>query len=89
MAEVAAALHAIFEDEGIEVRTGIRVERVEGRSGESVKLHVVRDAFLRHYSRLSARAGTAPADAEALARVQSARTETELVSAVADLHDAG
>jgi pyruvate/2-oxoglutarate dehydrogenase complex dihydrolipoamide dehydrogenase (E3) component len=41
--DVSEALRELFEDEGIEVRTGIRVERVEGRSGESVKLHVVRD----------------------------------------------
>jgi pyruvate/2-oxoglutarate dehydrogenase complex dihydrolipoamide dehydrogenase (E3) component len=41
--DVSEALHELFEDEGIEVRTGIRVERVEGRSGESVKLHVARD----------------------------------------------
>ena len=41
--DVSEALRELFEDEGIEVRTGIRVERVEGRSGESVKLHVERD----------------------------------------------
>ena len=41
--DVSEALRELFEDEGIEVRTGIRVERVEGRSGESVKLHVARD----------------------------------------------
>src|SRR5438046_5998643 len=41
--DVSEALRKLFEDEGIEVRTGIRVERVEGRSGESVKLHVARD----------------------------------------------
>jgi hypothetical protein len=52
------------------------------------QLNVVREAFLRHYSRLYARAGMAPAEAEALARVQSARTEAELVSAVGDLDDA-
>ncbi|HEY4267280.1 MAG TPA: FAD-dependent oxidoreductase [Galbitalea sp.] len=41
--DVSAALRELFEDEGIDVRTGSRVECVEGRSGESVKLHVTRD----------------------------------------------
>lgn len=41
--DVSEALRELFEDEGIEVRTGIRIERVEGRSGASVKLHVARD----------------------------------------------
>jgi len=41
--DVSEALQELFDDEGIEVRTGMRVGRVEGRSGESVKLHVARD----------------------------------------------
>ena len=41
--DVSEALRELFDDEGIEVRTGTRVERVEGRSGESVKLHATRD----------------------------------------------
>ncbi|MBN9518324.1 FAD-dependent oxidoreductase [bacterium] len=41
--DVSEALRELFADEGIEVRTGTRVERVEGRSGESVKLHVASD----------------------------------------------
>jgi pyruvate/2-oxoglutarate dehydrogenase complex dihydrolipoamide dehydrogenase (E3) component len=41
--DVSEALRQLFEDEGIEVHTGTRVGRVEGRSGESVKLHVTRD----------------------------------------------
>ncbi len=41
--DVSEALHQLFEDEGIEIRTGVRVDRVEGRSGESVRLHATRD----------------------------------------------
>ena len=37
--DVSEALRELFDDEGIEVLTGTPVERVEGRSGESVRLH--------------------------------------------------
>ncbi len=40
--DVATALGELFDDEGIEVRTGTRVDRVEGRSGESVRLYTRR-----------------------------------------------
>jgi len=36
--DVSQVLHELFHDEGIEIRTGVRVERVEGRSGDSVRL---------------------------------------------------
>jgi hypothetical protein len=56
------------------------------------QLGVVRGAFSRHYGRLLSRGGVNPehqADfAEALGRVDSARTESELTAAVADAHDA-
>src|SRR3954465_15905534 len=41
--DVSEAVCELFEDEGIEVRTDTRVERAEGRSGESVRLQVKRD----------------------------------------------
>ena len=41
--DVSEALRQLFDDEGIEVRTGTRAVRVEGRSGESVRLHATRD----------------------------------------------
>ena len=41
--DVSDALRELFDDEGIEVRTGTRVERVAGRSGEHVRLHLSRD----------------------------------------------
>ena len=41
--DVSDFLRELFENEGIEVRTGTRVERVEGRSGESVMLHTTSD----------------------------------------------
>lgn len=41
--DVSEALRELFEDEGIEVRTGTCIDRVKGRSGESVKLQVTRD----------------------------------------------
>ena len=37
--DVSEAMRELFEDEGIEVLTGTAVDRVEGRSGESVRLH--------------------------------------------------
>ena len=41
--DISAALHELFKDEGIEVVTSARITRVEGKSGESVKLHGHRD----------------------------------------------
>jgi pyruvate/2-oxoglutarate dehydrogenase complex dihydrolipoamide dehydrogenase (E3) component len=38
--DVSAALHELFKDEGIEVVTNAHIIRVEGKSGDSVKLHV-------------------------------------------------
>ena len=40
--DVTEAVEQLFRDEGIEVRTGTAVDRVEGRSGESVRLHTAR-----------------------------------------------
>jgi pyruvate/2-oxoglutarate dehydrogenase complex dihydrolipoamide dehydrogenase (E3) component len=37
--DVSEAIERVFRDEGIDVRTGTSVQRVEGRSGESVRLH--------------------------------------------------
>jgi pyruvate/2-oxoglutarate dehydrogenase complex dihydrolipoamide dehydrogenase (E3) component len=37
--DVSGALEELFRDEGIELRLSTRVRSVEGRSGESVKLH--------------------------------------------------
>jgi pyruvate/2-oxoglutarate dehydrogenase complex dihydrolipoamide dehydrogenase (E3) component len=36
--DISAALYELFKDEGIDVLTGTRITRVEGKSGESVKL---------------------------------------------------
>jgi pyruvate/2-oxoglutarate dehydrogenase complex dihydrolipoamide dehydrogenase (E3) component len=36
--DVSDALHQLFADEGIEVRTGMTIERVTGTSGESVRV---------------------------------------------------
>src|SRR5262249_31484624 len=41
--DVSEALRGLFDDEGIEVRTGMRVDRVEGWSGESVRLQAMRN----------------------------------------------
>src|SRR5467141_2489996 len=41
--DISEALHELFRDEGIEVVTGTRVSRVEGKSGESVKLSANRE----------------------------------------------
>jgi pyruvate/2-oxoglutarate dehydrogenase complex dihydrolipoamide dehydrogenase (E3) component len=40
--DVSEALHALFHDEGIQVKTGVRLDRVEGKSGESVRLRTTR-----------------------------------------------
>jgi hypothetical protein len=57
------------------------------------QLAVVRDAFSRHYSRRLTPAGSGSGRAaitvEALARVQAARTESDLIAAVAAVDDAG
>jgi pyruvate/2-oxoglutarate dehydrogenase complex dihydrolipoamide dehydrogenase (E3) component len=41
--DVTDLLHDLYREEGIDVLTSARLTRVEGRSGESVKLHGVRD----------------------------------------------
>ena len=41
--DISAALHELFKDEGIEVVTSARITRVEGKSGESVKLQANRN----------------------------------------------
>jgi pyruvate/2-oxoglutarate dehydrogenase complex dihydrolipoamide dehydrogenase (E3) component len=43
--DVTEAIERLFRDEGIEVLTGTRVRRVEGRSGQSVRLHAARGAI--------------------------------------------
>src|SRR5206468_5535164 len=40
--DVTEAIEQLFRDEGIDVRTGTGVVRVEGKSGESVRLHTAR-----------------------------------------------
>jgi pyruvate/2-oxoglutarate dehydrogenase complex dihydrolipoamide dehydrogenase (E3) component len=42
-ADISEALHQLFKDEGIEVLTNARVTRVEGKSGQSVKLNLARE----------------------------------------------
>ena len=37
--DVSEALHTLCRDEGIEIVTGARVTRVEGKSGQAVKIH--------------------------------------------------
>jgi hypothetical protein len=57
------------------------------------QLAVVRSTFSRHSARLLARGASSPkraaALAEALARIDTARTESELISAVASISDPG
>jgi pyruvate/2-oxoglutarate dehydrogenase complex dihydrolipoamide dehydrogenase (E3) component len=43
--DVTEAIEQLFRDEGIAVLTGIAVSRVEGRSGQSVRLHAARGAI--------------------------------------------
>jgi pyruvate/2-oxoglutarate dehydrogenase complex dihydrolipoamide dehydrogenase (E3) component len=41
--DISMAMHELLKDEGIDVITGARINRVEGKSGDSVKVHVSRD----------------------------------------------
>jgi pyruvate/2-oxoglutarate dehydrogenase complex dihydrolipoamide dehydrogenase (E3) component len=41
--DVTDVLHEVFREEGIEVVTSARITRVEGKSGEGVKLYAVRE----------------------------------------------
>jgi pyruvate/2-oxoglutarate dehydrogenase complex dihydrolipoamide dehydrogenase (E3) component len=45
--DVSDALRELLNDDGIDVHTGTRIHRVEGRSGESVRLHVTSDCVDR------------------------------------------
>jgi hypothetical protein len=60
------------------------------RAGQFV---TVRDAFSRHYARVLTRGARSPHQAAtltaALARIQRARSESELIAAVAGIDDAG
>jgi pyruvate/2-oxoglutarate dehydrogenase complex dihydrolipoamide dehydrogenase (E3) component len=40
--DISEALHQLFKDEGIDVVTGAQITRVEGTSGDAVKMHVSR-----------------------------------------------
>ena len=41
--DISSAMHEVFQEEGIEIVTGTTINRVEGRSGEWVKLHATRE----------------------------------------------
>ena len=41
--DISKALDELFKDEGIDVITGAKITRVEGKSGDSVKLHINRE----------------------------------------------
>jgi len=41
--DIAEAIHELFQDEGIDVLTSTRINRVEGKSGESVSLSATRE----------------------------------------------
>ena len=43
--DVTEAVEQLFHDEGIDVRTGTAVDRVEGRSGDSVRVHAARGSI--------------------------------------------
>jgi pyruvate/2-oxoglutarate dehydrogenase complex dihydrolipoamide dehydrogenase (E3) component len=41
--DVTAMLHEIYKEEGIEVATSVQISRVEGKSGDRVKIYLKRD----------------------------------------------
>ena len=45
--DVSQALHELFRDEGIDVVTSGHVGRIDGQSGQSVKLHILQDGAER------------------------------------------
>jgi len=60
--DISQALHELFEDEGIEVLTSTRITRVEGSSGESLKLQADRDGseIVLHGTHLLVATGRTP-----------------------------
>jgi pyruvate/2-oxoglutarate dehydrogenase complex dihydrolipoamide dehydrogenase (E3) component len=60
--DISKAMHALFRDEGIDVLTGTRVNRIERESGKSVKLIADRDgsAVVLDGSHLLVAAGRTP-----------------------------
>src|SRR5882724_10167983 len=60
--DISEAMHELFHDEGIDVLTNTRITRVEGRSGESVKLSADRggSAIVLEGSHLLVAAGRTP-----------------------------
>src|SRR5262249_27612658 len=60
--DVSQAMHELFRDEGIDILTNTRINRVEGRSGESVKLFGDRggSAVVLEGSHVMAAAGRTP-----------------------------
>src|SRR4029077_14211849 len=60
--DISAALDELFKDEGIDVATNTRITRVEGRSGESVKLSADRggSATVLEASHILVAAGRTP-----------------------------
>jgi pyruvate/2-oxoglutarate dehydrogenase complex dihydrolipoamide dehydrogenase (E3) component len=60
--DISTALQELFKDEGIDVLTNTRISRVEGKSGESVKLRAKRDGseVVLEGSDLLAAAGRTP-----------------------------
>jgi pyruvate/2-oxoglutarate dehydrogenase complex dihydrolipoamide dehydrogenase (E3) component len=60
--DISEAMHELFQDEGIDVATNTRITRVEGRSGESVKLSADRggSATVLEASHILVAAGRTP-----------------------------
>jgi len=60
--DISQATHELFKDEGIDVVTNTRITRVEGRSGESVKLSADRggSALVLQASHILVAAGRTP-----------------------------
>src|SRR6266436_5923044 len=60
--DISEALHELFSDEGIDILTNTRITRVEGKSGDSVKLSADRDGsgMVLEASHLLVAAGRTP-----------------------------
>jgi hypothetical protein len=65
------------------------VQMLAGLYRRAGQLNLVRSAFVGHYARRLRRPDAPPGARAALARIEQARSEAELIAAVATADDAG
>jgi pyruvate/2-oxoglutarate dehydrogenase complex dihydrolipoamide dehydrogenase (E3) component len=78
-ADVSQTVADLFRDEGIDIRASVRVERVEGRSGDSVRLRTTRGEIIEGSDLLVATGRTPNTDGIGLEAVGIERNEQGFV----------